>query len=101
MEGKVMEHLLKELSENVKLSNQKMDEQVKSIAELNVKMDLYRETQGKHDSKIERLEETVTTQNTEISHLKIRLDKVDKIVWTVVVFIVLAVLGAVTKTVLI
>ncbi len=37
-----MEHLLKELSENVKLSNQKMDEQVKSIAELNVKMDMYR-----------------------------------------------------------
>lgn len=96
-----MEHLLKELSENVKLSNQKMDEQVKSIAELNVKMDMYRETQGKHDSKIERLEEDVTTLRAENGHMKIRLDKVDKIVWTVVVFIVLAVLGAVTKTVLI
>lgn len=91
-----MEHLLRELSDNVKLSNQKMDEQKQSITALNVKMDMYRETQVKHETKIERLEENAS----EIAHLKRRLDTMDKRMWFVVSLVIASVVGALLKLVL-
>lgn len=96
MEGNVMEHLLKELNEQVKLSNQKIDDQGKGIAELNVKMDMYRETQNKHENKIERLEESAS----EIAHLKARIDTIDKRMWFVVSLVIASVVGALLKLVL-
>jgi hypothetical protein len=96
MEGNIMEHLLKELSENVKLSNQKMDDQKQQITELIVKVDMYRETQVKHEIKIERLEE----DSSEIAHLKRRMDTIDKRLWFVVSLVLAAVVGAVLKLVL-
>jgi cell division protein FtsB len=96
MEANVMEHLLRELSENVKLSNQKMDDQKQSITALNVKMDMYRETQVKHETKIETLESSAS----EIEHLKRRLDTIDKRMWFVVSLVIASVVGALLKLVL-
>jgi chromosome segregation ATPase len=96
MEANVMEHLLRELSENVKLSNQKMDEQKQSITALNVKMDMYRETQIKHENKIETLESSAS----EIAHLKTRLDTMDKRMWFVVSLVLAGVVGELLKLVL-
>lgn len=102
MEGSevVMEHLLKELSDNVKLTNTKLDDQAGKITELVVKVDMYRENQVKHETKIERLEDDIPTLKSELGHLKSRTDKLDKIVWTVVSFISLAVVGAIVNLVI-
>jgi phage terminase large subunit-like protein len=96
----VMEHLLKELSDNVKLTNTKLDDQAGKITELVVKVDMYRENQVKHETKIERLEDDIPTLKSELGHLKSRTDKLDKIVWTVVSFISLAVVGAIVNLVI-
>lgn len=75
-----MEHLLNKLNATVEKILEKVDAQGTKIAELSVKVDMYRDVQTEHSRKLETVDKTAieAMQSTKAAHK--RMDTLEEIV---------------------